>query len=143
MSRISETWSEVTMSNVLLSLLGSIYIEERYFEAASIHWRFLPPADEVWGKVMFLHVSVILFTGGGFPIDGGLPTDGRESAYREGVGKTPPQKTPPRKAGSTHPTGMLSWFLLSLRWGYTEHEAWTSENRYRHLILIVKVESHW
>ena len=25
----------------------------------------LPPAKEVWGKVMFLHLSVILFTGGG------------------------------------------------------------------------------
>ena len=25
---------------------------------------FLPRANEVWGKVMFLHVSVILFTGG-------------------------------------------------------------------------------
>ena len=26
--------------------------------------RYLPPANEVWGKVMFLHMSVILFTGG-------------------------------------------------------------------------------
>ena len=26
---------------------------------------FLPPAEEVWGKVMFLHLCVILFTGGG------------------------------------------------------------------------------
>ena len=25
---------------------------------------FLPPAKEVWGKVMFLHLCVILFTGG-------------------------------------------------------------------------------
>ena len=25
---------------------------------------FLPPANEVWGKVIFLHLSVILFTGG-------------------------------------------------------------------------------
>ena len=25
---------------------------------------FLPPANEVWGKVMFLQVSVILLTGG-------------------------------------------------------------------------------
>ena len=25
---------------------------------------FLPPANEVWGKVMFLHLCVILFTGG-------------------------------------------------------------------------------
>ena len=27
--------------------------------------RFLPPANEVWGKVIFLHLSVILFHGGG------------------------------------------------------------------------------
>ena len=27
--------------------------------------RGLPPANAVWGKVMFLHLSVILFTGGG------------------------------------------------------------------------------
>ena len=26
---------------------------------------YLPPANEVWGKVMFLHLPVILFTGGG------------------------------------------------------------------------------
>ena len=25
---------------------------------------FLPPANEVWGKVIFLHQFVILFTGG-------------------------------------------------------------------------------
>ena len=27
----------------------------------------LPPANEVWGKVIFLHLSVILFTGGWYP----------------------------------------------------------------------------
>ena len=27
----------------------------------------LPPANEVWGKVIFLHLSVILFTRGGLP----------------------------------------------------------------------------
>ena len=32
----------------------------------------LPPANEVWGKVIFLHLSVILFTGGGVP--GKVPT---------------------------------------------------------------------
>ena len=26
----------------------------------------LPPANEVWGKVMFLHLSVCLFTAGGW-----------------------------------------------------------------------------
>ena len=33
-------------------------------EKLSFSQGFLPPANEVWGKVMFLHLSVILFTGG-------------------------------------------------------------------------------
>ena len=31
----------------------------------------LPPANEVWGKVIFLHLFVILFTGGCLPGPGG------------------------------------------------------------------------
>ena len=34
-----------------------------YWNAFLFH--FLPPSNEVWGKVIFLHLSVILFTGGG------------------------------------------------------------------------------
>ena len=62
---------------------------------------FLPPANEVWGKVMLLPASVILFTGG--------------SAYRGSAsgGSPPPRVTLNtmgygQQAGSTHPTGMLS-----------------------------------
>ena len=37
----------------------------------------LPPKNEVWGKVIFLHLSVILFTGGGVPGPrGGLVPEG-------------------------------------------------------------------
>ena len=43
--------------------------------------QFLLPANEVWGKVMFLHVSVILSTY--FPVCiTGHMTRGRESAFR-------------------------------------------------------------
>ena len=50
----------------------------------------LPPANEVWSKVMFIHRSVILFTGGGvYP----LPEMATE-------------------AGGTHPTGMHSCKLV-------------------------------
>ena len=37
---------------------------------------FLPPANEVWGKVIFLHLSVILFTGGvpGQPLGKYIPS---------------------------------------------------------------------
>ena len=31
----------------------------------SVKCDFLPPANEVWGKVIFFHLFVILFTGGG------------------------------------------------------------------------------
>ena len=74
----------------------------RYSTPSQIHkWQYvsLPPANEVLGKVMFLHLCVILFTGeglasqhasqvtwlGGLP-PGGLPTGG--SAPR-GVGRPP------------------------------------------------------
>ena len=35
---------------------------ERLSSIDKVH---LPPENEVWGKVMFLHLCVILFTGGG------------------------------------------------------------------------------
>ena len=49
------------------------------FPLAAMPRVFLPPANEVWGKVIFLHLFVILFTGvgggGGIPacIAGGIP----------------------------------------------------------------------
>ena len=73
-----------------------------------------------WGKVMFLHVSVILFTWGSASVHAGIPpTSGS---------RTPPEQTPPpgvdnppppapgrlhagrygREAGGTHLTGMHS-----------------------------------
>ena len=74
-------------------------------------WSFmsLPPADEVWGKVMFLHLSVTLFTmeGVGFPacitchMTGGLHPGGLQ---------TPPPRTTAysQQTYSTHPTGVHS-----------------------------------
>ena len=83
---------------------------------------FLPPANEVWGKVMLLHLSVCFMRAGvgvGFPTGGmslqgkgilhpggrGLPTRGKGSAFGR-LARAPHTKT--RKAGRTHPTGMLS-----------------------------------
>ena len=53
---------------------------------------YLPPGNEVWGKVMFLHVSVILFTGGEYL---GRYPPGRYTRY------TPRQVHPP--GGYTRP----------------------------------------
>ena len=61
---------------------------------------FLPPANEVWGKVIFLHLFVILFTGGEY-LDRYTTTPGPGTP--PGTRYTPPQTgspigpvTPPR-----------------------------------------------
>ena len=75
----------------------------------------LPPANEVWDKVMFLYPSVILFTGGRcLPhcIPGYIPP----------WADPPPGRHPPppdtmgygQQASGTHPTGMHSCFLSFL-----------------------------
>ena len=56
----------------------------------------LPPANEVWGKVMFLHLSVILFTGGGGLHPGGLHL-GRSTS--RGLGRPPLDADPPEHYG--------------------------------------------
>ena len=95
----------------------------------------LPPANEVWGKIIFLHLSVILFMGGEGSTWAGTPPQGRyiplgrytpsPSRYTPGrytpLGRyTPPgQVHPPlqcmlgygQQAGGTHPTGMHSCFV--------------------------------
>ena len=55
----------------------------------------LPPANEVWGKVMFLHLSVILFTGGGSASRGSAPGE----VYIQGAGQTPLDADPPEHYG--------------------------------------------
>ena len=95
----------------------------------------LPPANEVWGKVMFLHLSVSHSVhreggwipnmhhrshhqgrsapGGGVCIPSGEQTPSR-SAYRGLGGWADPQDTWDTtgwsKAGGTHPTGIYSCF---------------------------------
>ena len=54
---------------------------------------FLLPANEVWGKVMFLHLCVILFTGGG-----SLPNPPR---CRPPWMQTPPRLGRPPRVGQT------------------------------------------
>ena len=93
----------------------------------------LPPANEVWGKVMFLHLCVILCTGeeGVYPTPPGCrPPRVRQIpqgwADPPGVGQTPGWADPPwmqtprgwtdpspdadphysQQAGGTHTTGM-------------------------------------
>ena len=53
----------------------------------------LPPANEVWGKVIFLHLSVILFTGGGLP--GKVPTRAGTPPGRYTPRQVPLRQVPP------------------------------------------------
>ena len=76
-------------------------------------FRFLPPANEVWGKVIFLHLCVILFTGRG----GWLPSmyhgsHDQGGLHLGGLGR-PPRDTWDtmeygQQVGGMHPTGMHS-----------------------------------
>ena len=63
----------------------------------------LPPANEVWGKVIFLHLSVILFTRGVYP-------SMQWVGWRTPPGQTPPGRTATETGGTRvpHPTGMHS-----------------------------------
>ena len=76
-------------------------------------------ANEVWGKVIFLHLFVILFTGGGgsASVHAGRSPRRRHPPPRRRPprGGTPPRRYPPgtelagrysQCAGGTHPTGM-------------------------------------
>ena len=84
---------------------------------------FLPPANEVWGNVIFLHLSVILFTGGG-------------STW---AGTPPRQVHPPGRytplPGQVHPLGRYNppagtpWGG-KLPWAGTPPQAGTSPGRY-------------
>ena len=107
----------------------------------------LPPTSKIWGKVICLHLSVILFTGGYLVLGelpgprgvsgpqgylvlvlGGVWSQGclvPEGVWSQGVpplgkclvpGGAWSQGCPQMAtaAGSTHPTGMHSCFLLTL-----------------------------
>ena len=96
---------------------------------------FLPPTNEVCGKIMFLHLSVILFTGGhrvciqwgsasrgGGLHPGGLHPKGSlhpgevcilvGSASRGAWAYAPSTMRYDQQAGGTHHTGMYSCYIL-------------------------------
>ena len=51
--------------------LGVNHLYPLHFHVAELK-TFLPPANEVWGKVIFLHQFVILLTGGCAWLPGGM-----------------------------------------------------------------------
>ena len=95
----------------------------------------LPPANEVWGKVMFLHLSV--YPQGRRNSFGGSASRGR--GCLQGVciqggeggvciqGWLPPPPPRTRKAGGTHPTGMFSCLAIFPRKRYENKRNWTGK----------------
>ena len=93
---------------------------------------FLPPANEILGKVMFLPMSLIPFTRGDgvsqhakrkTHLSAQTPPQADTNLRRHPPpGRHPPRQTPPlsdtmgygQQAGGTHPTGMQSssWFVF-------------------------------
>ena len=98
----------------------------------------LPPTNEVWGKVMFLHLSVILFTGECIPACSGqgvcIPTCNGAGmgvclwVYTP-LGRHPPDTHPlpeeTSEVGGTHPTGMHS---CSLEWYHEQQKTAQFDN---------------
>ena len=83
---------------------------------------FLPPANEVWGKVMFSYLSVILFTGGVCPTacwdthpqrqapPRQTPSLGRHPLGRHPLGRHPPSPYSDSHPGQTPlPRTLLEW----------------------------------
>ena len=58
---------------------------------------FLTSANEVWGKVIFLHLSVILFTGGSASVHSGISTQ-EQTPPPPGPGTPRSRRSPPLRA---------------------------------------------
>ena len=76
-----------------------------------IYYRYLPPANEVWDKVMFLQVSMILSTGGSAsvhagrtPCQGDPPHQGDPPAGETPLPGRPPAKEAPLPGIRSRPT---------------------------------------
>ena len=79
-----------------------------------VAFAFLPPANEVWGKVMFLHLYVILFMGGRYVSQhamgqGVYPSmQWGRGCLPKGMSTTPPPTETATETDGMHPTGIPS-----------------------------------
>ena len=92
--------------------------KQRLNDHLKVRWRspfrndqrvFLPPANEVWGKVIFLHLFVILFTGG-------IPPPGTRH-HPPGTRHHPP----PPGTRHTLPQCRACWEIRSMRRRYASY----------------------
>ena len=87
------------------------------------HGSFLPPANEVWGKVIFLHLFVILLTGGvSASVHGGIPPPWDHVPPRpcNTLGSCTPRTMhlPPR---TMHPKHRACWEIWSTQGWYASY----------------------
>ena len=127
------------------SFRKNLWISFMYYLNAFLS--LLPSADEVWGKVIFLHLFVSLFTGGGLPqcMLGYPPGPGPPTRPPPGPGP-PRTRHPPgtehagrygQRAGGTHPTGMQSCFLV------LSQKVWKSLRVYSHQEKATKMKENF
>ena len=107
----------------LLSLYRSVcsllfnlceFVQYDLYSRVRYQFKLLPPASEVWGKVMFSHLSVC--PEGGWCYEGWIVLwSGGAVHNRKWHHNTPwtapPHPLPSQQAGGRHPTGMLSCIL--------------------------------
>ena len=88
--RTISSYSTARFRNPLVAGIDWL-VRKQYYNGCL--WEFLPPANEVWGKVMFLLESVILSIGGrGLCL--GVSLD-RDPLDRDHPDRDPPKQRPP------------------------------------------------
>ena len=116
-------------------VVSGTHVHSKHSESTSVNKASLPPANEVWGKVIFLYLSVILFTGGYrqvhplgryTPLPGQIHPPGRYTPPWAGTPSwagTPHGRYPQQcmlgygqQTGGTHPTGMHSCWQFNFGW---------------------------
>ena len=107
------------------------------------HW--LPPANEVWGKVMFLHLCVILFTGGHASQHASQVT-WLGSLHPVGL---PPGGLPPGGGGLGWPqwdtwdtSGWYASYWNAFLFQNTFSKIWIIHSPSQHTLLLLRIH-HW
>ena len=147
-------------SQKIISSFSSMYLQETVpvplyqNHVQFIAWvagLLLPPANEVWGKVIFLHLSVILFTGRGYlgrytpPRDQEHPLDQKHPLTRFTPRAVHAGKYG-QQAGSMYPTGMHSCVFVKVLQETINLKSiapLTTSRRTRQTVQICLIHTYW
>ena len=127
------------LNNLSLSLSPGSRPSEQLKTAGSNFCIYLPPANEVWGKVIFLHLFVILFTGGwgSASVHAGIPPGSRH--HPPGTSHTPRSRHPPPGTPRNRhtPRNKACWELRSTSGRYASY--WNAIL----LVSTIKIDLHF